>query len=72
VCRAPYTGEYGIFRVGNSAHSLTCRHHSTRLPNFVDPDVEASDDEDSNDEDSDDEVVEAAIRMAERIDSGIP
>jgi hypothetical protein len=38
----------------------------------VDPDVEASDDEDSNDEDSDDEVVEAAIRMAERIDSGIP
>jgi hypothetical protein len=75
VCRAPYTGEHGIFRIGNSAHSLTCRYHSTRLPNFEDFVVEASDDErsdddDSDDEDSDDEIVTAAIRMAERIDSG--
>jgi hypothetical protein len=66
VCRAPYTGEHGIFRVGNSAHFPTCRYHSTRLPNFVDLDVESSDggdyDEDLDDEDEDDEILRAAIR----------
>jgi hypothetical protein len=75
VCRAPYTGEHGIFRVGNSAHSPTCRYHSTRLPNFVGLDVEASDDDDSDDGDSDDgysddEILAATIRRVQGIDSG--
>jgi hypothetical protein len=68
VCRAPYTGEHGIFRVGNSAHSPTCRYHSTRLPNFVGLDVESSDsgdyDEDLDDEDENDEILRAAIRRS--------
>jgi hypothetical protein len=38
VCRAPYEGVDGILTVGNSAHASTCRYHSSRLPDWEDPD----------------------------------
>lgn len=34
-CRAPYQGDKGIWKVGNSAHDESCMHHSSQLPHYL-------------------------------------
>ena len=34
LCRAPFKGEQGIFRVGNAVHDEKCKYHSSRLPTY--------------------------------------
>lgn len=49
-CFRPYRGARGIFRAGNTAHTVNCRYYPNNLPNLRLPEVEEESEESEEDD----------------------